>query len=75
MGSKKHEGTGGWKASHNSQLRNLHVVNEHTNVIRSCRTRWEARAPRMGEVRNTYRILGICEGKKSLGKLWQPTEG
>jgi hypothetical protein len=63
FGPKRDEVTGGWRKLHNEELHNLY---SSPNIIRIMR--WAGHIARMGEKRNTYRILvGKPEGKRPLG--------
>jgi hypothetical protein len=59
----------GWRRLHNEELHNLYASLNIIRVIRSRRMRWAGKVPRMGEMRNTYKILvGKPEGKRPLGR-------
>jgi hypothetical protein len=61
--------TGGWRKLHNEELHNLHSSPNIIRLIKSRRTRWVRHVARMGEKKNTYRILvGEPEGKRTLGR-------
>jgi hypothetical protein len=61
--------TGEWRKLHNEELRNLYSSPNIIRMIKSRRTRWAGHVARMGEKRNTYRILvGKPEGRRPLGR-------
>jgi hypothetical protein len=51
------EVTGGWRKLHNEELHNLHSSPSMVRMVKSSRMRWAGHIARMGETRNTYRIL------------------
>jgi hypothetical protein len=56
--------TVGWRKQHNEELHNLYSSPSILRLIKSRRMRWEGHVVRMGEKRNTYRILvGKPDGK------------
>jgi hypothetical protein len=57
FGPKTNEVVGGWKKLHNEELHNLYCSPSIIRIIKSRRTRWAGHVARMGEKRNTYRIL------------------
>jgi hypothetical protein len=60
---------GGWRKLHNEELRNLYSSPSIIRMIKSRRMRWAGHVARMGEKRDTYRILvGKSEGKRPLGR-------
>jgi hypothetical protein len=70
FGPKKDEVTGEWKKLHNEELRDLYSSPSIIRIIKSRRTRWAGQVARMGEKRNTYRLLvGKPVGKRPLGRL------
>jgi hypothetical protein len=69
FGPKRDEVTGGWRKLHNGKLHNLYSFPSIIIMIKSRRMRLAGHAARMGEKRNTYRILvGKPEGKRPLGR-------
>jgi hypothetical protein len=65
----KDEVTGGWRKLHNEELHNLYSSQSIIRMIRLRRMRWAGHVTRMGENKNTYRILvGKPEGKRPLGR-------
>jgi hypothetical protein len=67
FGPKRDEVIGYWRKLHNEELQNLY---SSLSIIRmkSKRMRSAGHVARIGEKRNTYRILvGKSEGKRSLG--------
>jgi hypothetical protein len=67
IGSKRDEVTGGWRKLHNEELRDLYSLPSIIRIFRSRRMRWEGHVARMGQKRNTYRLLvGKSEGKRPL---------
>jgi hypothetical protein len=66
---KKDKVTGGWRKLHNEELRNLYSSPNIITMIKSRRMRWPEQVARMGEKRNSYRILvGKPEGKRPQGR-------
>jgi hypothetical protein len=54
---------------HNEELHNLYFSPSIIRIIKSRRMRWAGHVARMGEKRNSYRILvGKPEGKRPLGR-------
>jgi hypothetical protein len=49
--------TGDWRKLHNEELHNFNSSPNIIRMIKSRRIRWAAHVVRMGEKRNTYRIL------------------
>jgi hypothetical protein len=54
---KRDEVTGDWRKLHNAELHNLYSSPCVIRLIKSRRMRWAGHVARMGETRNTYRIL------------------
>jgi hypothetical protein len=54
---KRDEVTGEWRKLHNEELRDLHSSPSIMRIIKSRRMRWAGHVARMGEKRNTYRLL------------------
>jgi hypothetical protein len=68
-GPKRDEVTEEWRKLHNEELRYLYSSPSIIRIIKSRRMRWAGHAARMGEKRNTYRLLvGKPEGKRPLGR-------
>jgi hypothetical protein len=66
-GPKRDEVTGGWRKLRIEDLLNLYYSPSIIKIIRSWRMRWAGHVARMGEKRNTYRLLvGRPEGKRPL---------
>jgi hypothetical protein len=65
FGPKRDEVTGEWRKLHNEELRDLHSLPSIIRIIKSRRMSWAGHVARMGEKRNTYRLL---EGKRPLGR-------
>ncbi|KAJ4440904.1 hypothetical protein ANN_10751 [Periplaneta americana] len=67
FGAKRDEVTGEWRKLHNTELHALHSSPDIIRNIKSRRLRWAGHVARMGESRNTYRVLvGRPEGKRLL---------
>jgi hypothetical protein len=68
-GPKRDEITGGWRKLHNEELGDLYSSPGIIGMIKSRRMRWEGHVARVGERRDTYRLLvGKPEGKRPLGR-------
>jgi hypothetical protein len=68
FGPKRDEVTGEWRKLHNEELRDLYSSSSIIRIIKSRRKRWAGHVARMGEKRNSYRLLvGNPEGKAPLG--------
>jgi hypothetical protein len=64
FGPKMNEVTGEWRKMHNEQLHDEYSSPSIIRMIESRRVRWTEHVARMGENRNTYRLLvGKPEGK------------
>jgi hypothetical protein len=62
--------TGGWRKLHNEKLYNLNSSKNNIRAVKSRRTRLVELAARMGNMRNTCKILvGKPEGKNHLVDL------
>jgi hypothetical protein len=57
FGPKRDEVTGDWRKLHNEELHNLYSSPNIIRMIKSKRMRWAGHVTRMGEKRNSYRIL------------------
>jgi hypothetical protein len=63
------EVAGDWRRLHSEELRNLYASPNIISVIKSRRVRWAGHVARMGEMRNSYKVLvGQPEGKRLLGR-------
>jgi hypothetical protein len=68
FGPKRGEVTGDWRKLHNDELHDLYSSPSIIRMIKSRRMRWTGHVARMGEKRNSYRILvEKPEGKRPLG--------
>jgi hypothetical protein len=66
---KRDEVTGNWRKLHNEELHNLYSSPNIIIIIKSRRKKWAGNVERMGEKRNSYRLLVVkLEGKRSLGR-------
>jgi hypothetical protein len=66
-GPKKDYVTGEWRKLHNEELHDLYSPPSIIIIMKSRRMRWAGHVARMGEKRNTYRLLvGKPEGKRLL---------
>jgi hypothetical protein len=64
FGQKRDEVTGEWRKLHNKELHDLYSAPSIIRIIKSRSMRWAGHVARMGEKRNTYRLLvGKPEGK------------
>jgi hypothetical protein len=69
FGPKRDEMIGEWRRLHNEELRDLYSPPSIIRIIKSRRMRWVGHVARMGEKRNSYRLLvGKPEGKRPLGR-------
>jgi hypothetical protein len=71
FGHKRDEVSGDWRKLHNEALHNLYSSPSTCiiRMIKSRRIKWAGHVTRMGEKRNTYRILvGKPKGKRQLGR-------
>jgi hypothetical protein len=69
FGPKRDEVTGGWRKLHNEELHDLYSSPSIVRIIKSRRMRWAGHVARMGEKRDTYRLLfGKPERKGPLGR-------
>jgi hypothetical protein len=67
FGPKRDEVTGEWRKLHNKELHYLYTSPSIIRIIKSRRMRWVGHVARMGEKRNTYRLLvGEPEIKRPL---------
>jgi hypothetical protein len=64
FGPKRYEVMGGVRNMHNEEPNDLYSLSSIIRIIKSMRMRWAWHVARMGEKRNTYRLLvGKPEGK------------
>jgi hypothetical protein len=69
FGPKRDEVTEKWRELHDKELRDLYPLPSITGIIKSRRMILAGQVARMGEKRNTYRLLvGKPEGKRPLGR-------
>jgi hypothetical protein len=57
FGPKTDEVTGEWRKLHNEELRDLYSSPSIIRIIKERRMIWAGHVTRMGEKRNTYRLL------------------
>jgi hypothetical protein len=57
FGAKREEVTGEWRKLRNSELHDLYSSPSKIRIIKSWRMRWTGHVARMGEKRNSYRLL------------------
>jgi hypothetical protein len=68
FGRKRDEVTGEWRKLHNEELRDLYSSPSIIKIIK-LRMRWAGHVARMGEKRNSCRLLvGKPEGKRPPGR-------
>jgi hypothetical protein len=66
---------GGLRGLRNEELHNLYASPNIIRMIRSRKIRWTGHTSRMGEMRNTYKILVLKpEGNTSLGRFRRKLE-
>jgi hypothetical protein len=69
FGPKRDEVTGEWRKLRNEELNDLYSSPSIIRIIKARRMRWAEHVARMGEKRNTYRLLvGKPEGRRPLGR-------
>jgi hypothetical protein len=69
FGPKRDEVTEEWRKLHNLELRDLYSSPSIIRIIKSRRIKWKGHVARMGEKRNTYRLLvGKPRGKDTARK-------
>jgi hypothetical protein len=69
FGPKRAKVTLRWRKLHNEELCGLHSSPSIIRIIKSRRTRWVGHVARIGEKKNTYRLLvGKAAGKRPLGR-------
>jgi hypothetical protein len=67
FGPKRDVVTGDWRKMHNEELYNLYFSPNIIRMIKSRMMKWARHVARIGEKRNTYRILvGKPKGKRPL---------
>jgi hypothetical protein len=57
FGPKRDEVTGEWRKLHNEELHDLYYSPSIIRIIKARRMRWAGHVARMGEKKNTYRLL------------------
>jgi hypothetical protein len=57
FGPKRDEVTGGWEKLHNEELHNSHSSSSTITMMKSRRMKWVWHVARMGETRNSYKVL------------------
>jgi hypothetical protein len=68
FGHERDEVTGGWRQLRNEELHNSYSSLNIIRMIKSRRIKWAVHVARMGEKKNSYRILvGKAKGKRLLG--------
>jgi hypothetical protein len=69
FGSRRYEVTGGWRKLHDSDPCGKNSSPSIMRMMKSRRMKWAGNVVRMGEKRNSYRILvGKSEGKEPIRK-------
>jgi hypothetical protein len=69
FGLKIDEVTGEWRKLHNEELHDLYSLPSIISIMKAMRMRWAGHVARMGERRNSYRLLvGKPEGGRPLGR-------
>jgi hypothetical protein len=65
FGPRRDEVTGEWRKLHNEELRDLYSSPSIIGVVKLRMMRWAVHVARMGQKRNSYRLLvGKPEGKR-----------
>jgi hypothetical protein len=64
FGPKRDEVTGEWRKLHNEDLRDLYSSPSIIRIIKPRRMRWAGHIARMGEKRNTHRLLWESQRKR-----------
>ena len=65
FGAKRDKITGEWRKLYNAELHALYYLPNIIRSLKSRRLRWSGHVARMGQSRNTYRVLvGKPEGKR-----------
>jgi hypothetical protein len=68
FGPKRDEVTGEWRKLHNEELHDSYSSPSIIRISKARRMRWAGHVSTNGEKRNTYRLVGKPEGKRSLGR-------
>jgi hypothetical protein len=68
LGPKRHEVRGDWRKLHNGELHNLISSPNIIRMIKSRRMKWAGHVVRLGETRNTHRIL-VGKPKETTRKI------
>jgi hypothetical protein len=69
FGPKRDKVTGEWRKLHIEELRDLYSSPSTIRILKSRMMRWAGHVARIGENRNSYRLLvGNPEGKRPLGR-------
>jgi hypothetical protein len=68
LGPKRDEVIGEWRKLHNEELHDLYSSPSIIRIIKSRWMRWAGHVARMGEKRNAYRLVGMPEEKRPLGR-------
>jgi hypothetical protein len=69
IGPKRDKATGEWRKLHNEELHDLYSSTSIIRIMKARKMRWTGHVARMGEKRNTYRLLvGKPEGRRPLGR-------
>jgi hypothetical protein len=64
FGPKRDEVMGEWRKLHNKELHDLYSSPNIIRIIKSRRMRWADDVARMGEKRNTYRLLWESQSQR-----------
>jgi hypothetical protein len=73
---KRDEATGEWRRLHNEELNDLYSSPNIIRAIKSRRMRWAGHLARMGEKRDSSRILvGIPKGRRPFGRPRRKWDG
>jgi hypothetical protein len=65
FGSKRDEGTGGWRKVHVEELHVLYILSSIIRIIKSRKMRCMGHMAQMGEKKNVHRLLDLYNIEQS----------